>query len=143
MNFRLSIAALACAVLMPLSGIAQSKTPASDPVKTEPQSTSTVTKTTSTTYTKVTTKTSKPTKGYVVSLLTLKRVTAQEASAMTNKSALGFLVGTKIYYVVKADGSSVGDDLARLADASVGVIGKKVSRGGMTVLLADIVDTMK
>lgn len=143
MNLRLSLTALACAVLVPVAGFAQAKTPASDPVKSEPQSTSTVTKTTSTTYTKVTTKTSKPTKGYVVSLLTLKRVNAQEASAMANKSALGILVGSKIYYVVKADGSSVGDDLARLADAPVGIVGKKISRSGTTVLLADIVDTMK
>ncbi len=143
MNFRLSIAALACAILMPLSGIAQSKMPAPSTTAPAAQSTPTVTKTTTTSSAKVVTKTSKPIKGYVVSLLTFKRVSAQDATAMTNKSALGFMVGSSIYYVVKADGSSVGDDLARLADAPVGVIGKKVSRGGMTVLLADIVDTMK
>jgi len=142
MNFRLSITALACALLMPLSGIAQTKTSAS--AETATQTTPTVSKSTTTAAApKVKTKTSKPIKGMVVSLLTLKRVTAQDAGAMTNKSALALMVGSSIYYVVKADGSSAGDDLARLADAPVGVVGKKISRGGMTVLLADIVDTMK
>jgi hypothetical protein len=140
MKSYLSIVTLICALLMPLSGIAQTKA-------TAPPSTSTE----ATTPTKVTglpttvgkTKTSKPVKGIVVSLITLKPVKGADAGAMANKNALGLMVGSRIYYVLKADGSSAGDDLARLADAPVGVIGKTMSRGGMTVFLADIIDTMK
>ncbi|MCS6808960.1 MAG: hypothetical protein RML40_09735 [Bacteroidota bacterium] len=90
-----------------------------------------------------TTRTSKPTKGVVISLLTFKRVTSEEASAMANKGALALMVGSRIIYVVKSDGSSAGEDLARLADAPVGVVGRTVSRGGITVLLADMIETMK
>ncbi len=126
---------------MPLSGIAQTKV--TTPASTEAQATTPTKVTTSSSAAVGKTKTSKPVKGIVVSLITLKSVKSADASAMANKSALGLMVGSRIYYVLKADGSSAGDDLARLADAPVGVIGKTMSRGGMTVFLADIIDTMK
>jgi hypothetical protein len=88
-------------------------------------------------------KTSKITRGMVINLATLKRVNAAEAGALSNKGALALMVGSRVVYVLKADGSSAGDDLARLADATVGVAGKTVTRGGATVLLADVVDVVK
>ncbi len=137
MKFSQSLAALACAIVLPLSAFAQTKQVSGG----EATQTAPVKQTTSAPI--VRTKTSKPTKGVVVSLLTFKRVNGQEAGAMANKNALGLMVGSRIIYVVKADGSSAGDDLARLADAPVGVVGKMMSRGGMTVMLADMIETMK
>ncbi|MCU0426945.1 MAG: hypothetical protein MUF71_15105 [Candidatus Kapabacteria bacterium] len=128
----------ALALVLPLCAFAQTKSSAP-----APQSEGTVTKTSSAQVAPVRTKTSKPVKGVVVNLLTLKRINAQEASTLPNKSVLALLVGSRIVYVFKADGTSVGDDLARLADAPVGVIGRTLSRNGVTVMLADIVDTMK
>jgi hypothetical protein len=88
-------------------------------------------------------KTSKITRGTVISLMTLKKVTAAEAGAMANKGALALMVGSRVVYVVKADGTSAGDDLARLADGTVGVAGKTITRGGATVIVADVVDVIK
>jgi hypothetical protein len=88
-------------------------------------------------------RTSKITRGTVISLMTLKKVTAAEAGAMANKGALALMVGSRVVYVVKADGSSAGDDLARLADGRVGVAGKTMSKGGATVIVADVVDVIK
>jgi hypothetical protein len=88
-------------------------------------------------------KTSRITRGTVISLMTLKKVTAAEAGAMANKGALALMVGSRVVYVVKADGTSAGDDLARLADGTVGVAGKTISRGGATVIVADVVDVIK
>ena len=145
MKVQVLIAALICAAIMPLSGLAQSKQPSTT---TSSSNTTTSVQTATTSKSAVSapsgkTKTSKPVKGIVVSLITLKPVKGADAGAMANKNALGLMVGSRIYYVLKADGSSAGDDLARLADAPVGVIGKTMSRGGMTVFLADIIDTMK
>ncbi|MFY7999699.1 MAG: hypothetical protein ACOVSW_13960 [Candidatus Kapaibacteriota bacterium] len=135
----LSLAVVCGALLMPLVSFAQTK--ASAPAPTQE---ATPTKATAPTASlSGRTKTSKPVKGIVVSLITLKPVKGADASAMANKNALGLMVGSRIYYVLKADGSSAGDDLARLADAPVGVIGKTMSRGGMTVFLADMIETMK
>jgi hypothetical protein len=88
-------------------------------------------------------KTSKITRGMVINLATLKRITAADAGALANKGALALMVGSRVVYVLKADGSPAGDDLARLADGTVGVAGKTVTRGGATVLLADVVDVVK
>ncbi len=86
---------------------------------------------------------SKITRGTVVSLVTLKRVNAEEAGALANKGALALMVGSKVVYVLKADGSSAGDDLARLAGGMVGIAGKTMTRNGATVLLADVIETVK
>lgn len=88
-------------------------------------------------------KTSKITRGTVVNLHTMKKVNAADAGALSNKGALALMVGSRIIYVLKADGSSAGDDLARLADGKVGVAGKTVSKGGATVILADVIDVIK
>lgn len=88
-------------------------------------------------------KTSKITRGTVVSLVTMKKINAADAGALANKGALALMVGSRVVYVLKADGSSAGDDLARLADGRVGVAGKTVTRGGATVLLADLIDVIK
>jgi cell division septation protein DedD len=89
------------------------------------------------------TRTSKPMKGYVINLTTMKRVNTAEATAMTNKGSLALLVGSRAYYILKSDGTSAGDDLARLADAAVGVVGRSLTKNYISVVMADIVDTMK
>ncbi|TAE30301.1 MAG: hypothetical protein EAZ92_04855 [Candidatus Kapaibacterium sp.] len=86
---------------------------------------------------------SKITRGTVFNLYTLKRVNADEAGALANKGALALLVGSRVVYVLKADGSSAGDDLARLASGTVGVAGKTMTRSGATVILADVIETVK
>jgi hypothetical protein len=80
------------------------------------------------------------TRGSVVSLVTFKKVTAQEAGAMANKGALALMVGSRIYYVLKSDGTSAGDDLARLADGMVGVAGKTFYKGSARFIHADVID---
>jgi hypothetical protein len=90
-----------------------------------------------------TTRTAKPMKGYVINLMTMKRVNAAEATAMANKSALAFMVGSRAYYVLKSDGTSAGDDLARLADASVGIKGRSLTKSYISVIMADMIETMK
>lgn len=141
MKYFILIAVFIGVTIVPMIGLAQTKTPEAAPAAAV---SGTVTKSTaSATTPSVRTKTSKPVKGMVVSLTTLKPVKSADASAMANKGALGLMVGSRIYFVLKADGSSAGDDLARLADAPVGVIGKTMSRGGITIFLADIIETMK
>lgn len=89
------------------------------------------------------TKTSKVTRGTVVNLTTFKKINAQDAGALANKGSLALMVGSKVIYVLKSDGSSAGEDLARLADGTVGVAGKTVTKGGMTIILADVIDVIK
>jgi hypothetical protein len=72
---------------------------------------------------------------------------AQAADAQQKGATLALLAGTgrsaKVYLVSKSDGSSAAADLARLADNSVGVVGKTVTRSGVMLLVADVIDTMK
>jgi hypothetical protein len=60
---------------------------------------------------------------------------------------LALLVGKgkagKLFLIANADGSIAGEKLANLADAPVGVVGKKVSNGGFNMIIADIIETMK
>ncbi len=72
---------------------------------------------------------------------------AQAAEASQRGAVLAFRLGMSksgtIYLVSKSDGSSAAADLARLADNPVGIAGKTVSRGGMNLIIADVIDIMK
>lgn len=95
----------------------------------------------------------KTTKGTVVDISalaatgdgTVNKAKADEATK--NGHVLGFMVGTgksaKVYFVVKVDGGSYSARLAALADNPVGITGKMVSKNGVNVIVADMVETMK
>jgi hypothetical protein len=131
MNVRFLCATLVCALAVPAFAL-----------QAQTKETGTISKVTSAPASSASkTKTSKPIKGTVVSLLTFKTVKSEEAESI--KGALALQVGSRIYYVVKSDGSSAGEDLARLADAQVGVVGRLTTRNGISVLVADMIETMK
>jgi hypothetical protein len=95
----------------------------------------------------------RPTRGVVINLtdyLATGKGTvnaAQAADAQQKGATLALLVGSgrsaKVYVVSKADGTSAAADLARLADSPVGVVGKTMTRSGMTLIVADLIETMR
>jgi len=99
------------------------------------------------------TKNSRPTRGVVINLNEFLAtgkgtVNAAQANEAVQKGAvLALMSGTgrsaKIFLVAKADGSPASADLAKLADGTVGVVGKTVTRNGYSMILADVIDVMK
>jgi hypothetical protein len=99
------------------------------------------------------TKNSRPTRGVVINLNEFLATgkgtvnTAQANEAAQKGAVLALLSGTgrsaRIFLVAKADGSSASADLAKLADGTVGVVGRTVTRNGYSMILADVIDVMK
>jgi hypothetical protein len=75
------------------------------------------------------------------------KVTAQQAQSMSDKSALAVMIGSgrsgKLYLIIKSDGKSAGDDLARLADSPIALTGKMMTRNGLNMIFADGIDAAK
>ena len=95
----------------------------------------------------------KPTIGTVVNVMeylagsngTLNKVKALEL--VKKGQPLGLLVGkgksAKLYFIANSDGTIASEKLANKADGNVGVVGKIVTNGGIKMIIAELIDSIK
>lgn len=98
-------------------------------------------------------KSSKPIKGTVINLLDFAtggtgKVTKSAAIELAKKGEfLALQAGSgksaKIYIIANADGTSASKKIAELADAPIGIIGKVISRNGINIIIAEIIENMR
>ncbi|MBM2817234.1 MAG: hypothetical protein HW421_3996 [Ignavibacteria bacterium] len=92
-------------------------------------------------------------KGYVIDVVDYAtggqgRVNKEKAVDLVMKGRLlGLLSGSgklsKIYLISNTDGSSTSKQLAELADKQIGVDGKIFQKGGILIIMADLIEAIK
>ncbi len=94
----------------------------------------------------------KPIEGTVVDMIELAtggsgKVNKEQALAAVKRGRpLGLLVGSgsrqMVFLVVKADGNMANERLANLANNKVGVVGKRKTKAGVHVIVADLIEKL-